>query len=322
MVREFLGNIKGEKGDMGEKGVKGDKGETGDLPEVNANLIPMSLNSWVVGESHSSTTGEIIPYPGRTRLINNIPVTKGQVYTLSDESTYVSSLNIIRWVVYDMGEFVESGDLRRGEQTQIEMLGNEVALSLVPLSGFSNPGQFLEHGDNRLVFKLERGSKTKHLNVLKYYDRKIPHLSASLNGSVDMVIDPFTFDSRGIVDAHIINTYLPNRNTENLDSNGVFTVSKGCWSIDASVRMETRDDAGGYFTLVVYQNDIVKKRILKSANNRDSLSLSTTLFCDEGDEITFSIFGYGFTGLPADNEFKVIDASGANQLTMKKIGGL
>ena len=322
MVRIFLGNIKGEKGDVGEQGLKGDKGDTGEVSDINANIIPMSLNDWIVNESYDTTTGEIQNDKGKSRLNRKIPVSKGEVYTLSDDSTYVSQLSSIRWFIYDNGTFIESNTINRGEQTQITMSGNEITLTLIPGSGFSNPARYIENVDNRLVFKLEKGeSKTKHLNVLKYYDRKLSHHESSLTGSVDMLITPFSFNSGSLANSYTINTYSENINTE-IVSNGEFTLSKGCWLIDTSLRIDKQEENNGYFTLVLYKNGVVSKRVLKSANTHNSISLSTTLFCDEGDKIKLSIFSFGMTASQIDGGFTISDTQGANYLTMKKIGGL
>lgn len=321
MVRKLLGNIKGEKGDKGEQGIQGLQGDPGELPEVNANLIPMSLNDWVDNEQYSSTTGEPGSYSGRSRLKTKIPVVKGETYTLSDESTVASKLNGVRWYIFDGGTFVESSAISRGQKTQITMTGDEITFALYPIPSASNPSQFIEHPDNILAFKLERGdSKTKHLNTFKHYDRKISHLNRSLSGSVDMAIDPFSFDSIGVVDSHIINSYLPNINTESVDSNGVFTLSEGAWAIDMSLRMGLYADNEGYFAVALYQNENVVKRTFKSAKTYDSLRLSATLFCNEGDTVRFNIYGYSMTG--SQTSFSVLASGGANYLTMKKIGGL
>lgn len=322
MVREFLGNIKGQKGEPGEKGAKGDKGDPGVLPEVNANIIPMSLNDWIDNEQYNSTTGEPGSYNGRSRLKTKIPVVKGETYTLSDESTVESQLIGVRWYIFDGGVFVESRSISRGQDTQLTMTGDEITFALYPTSGGSNPSRFIEHPDNRLAFKLERGdSKTKHLNTFKHYDRKISHLNRSLSGSVDMDIDVFSFDSIGVVDSHIINSYVPNINTENVDSNGVFTLSEGAWVIDMSLRMTRYSDNEGYFAVALYQNENVVKRTMKSAKTYDSLRLSATLFCNEGDTLRFHIYGYSMTGVQT-TDFAILKSSGANYLTMKKIGGL
>ena len=322
MVRHLLGNIKGQKGEPGAKGDKGDKGEPGTLPEVNANLIPMSLNDWIDNEQYSSTTGEPGTYNGRSRLKTKIPVVKGETYTLSDESTEASQMSGVRWYIFDGGEFVESSAISIGQETQITMTGDEITFALYPTMGASNPSRFIEHPDNRLAFKLERGdSKTNHLNTFKHYDRKISHLNRSLSGSVDMDIDAFSFDSIGVVDSHIINSYVPNINTENVDSNGEFTLSEGAWVIDMSLRMGMYSDNEGYFAVALYQNETIVKRTMKSAKTYDSLRLSATLFCNEGDTLRFHIYGYSMTGAQT-TEFSVLASSGANYLTMKKIGGL
>ena len=141
-----------------------------------------------------------------------------------------------------------------------------------------------------------------------------------IKGFVDTVIDPFSFDTIGIVGSPTINTYSPNINSESVDSNGVFTLSEGCWSIDISLRIAKQTDNEGFFVIALYQNDNVIKRTMKSANTNDTAKLSTTLYCNEGDKIRFNIFGYD---MPNDgSEYNIIETTGANYLTMKKIGGL
>lgn len=172
MVRELLGNIKGKKGD------KGDKGDMGEVSDINENIIPMSLNDWINNEDYSTTTGQVVSYNGRSRLLTKIPVDKGETYTISDESNYLSQLNGVRWYIFDGGEFVESNAITRGQEKQIVMTGDEITFALYPMANMANPARFIEHSDNRLSFKLERGSsKTKHLNVLKHYDRKISYIN-------------------------------------------------------------------------------------------------------------------------------------------------
>lgn len=320
MVRQLLGNIKGQKGDKGDQGVKGD---TGEISDINANIIPMSLNDWLDNEHYSTTTGEAGAYTGRSRLKSKIPVVKGETYTISDESTYVSQLNGIRWYIYDGGEFIESNAITIGQEKQITMTGDEITFALYPSSGMSNPARFIEHTDNRLLFKLERGStKTKNLNVLNHYDRKLSYHDVSLKGSVDMVIDTFHFDAGDISSAHIIDTYSANRNTETLNSNGEFILSKGAWQIDVSLRIKRLKESSGFYTLLLYKNGLVSKRTLKSANTYDSITLSTTLFCEEGDTVKLGIFAFYMSVGEMTDGFDIDDSQGSTYLTMKKIGGL
>ena len=80
-------------------------------------------------------------------------------------------------------------------------------------------------------------------------------------------------------------------------------------------------DNEGYFAVALYQNENIVKRTMKSAKTYDSLRLSATLFCNEGDTLRFHIYGYSMTGAQT-TDFSVLASSGANYLTMKKIGGL
>ena len=186
---------------------------------------------------------------------------------------------------------------------------------------FNNPVD--DSAMDNMVIKLEKGiNATPHHEMFQHYDRKISHHETSLKGSVDMVINPFHFDASTLSGAHTINTYLANINTESLNSNGEFTLSKGVWHIDLSLRIERMKESSGFYTLVVYRNGVVSKRALKSANTYDSVTLSTTLFCDEGDTVKFGIFAFYMSVGEMTDGFDITDSQGANYLTMKKIGGL
>lgn len=179
----------------------------------------------------------------------------------------------------------------------------------------SAPGfQMYAHEINQSVFEPQIKDFVKK--------RELDGYVKQIKGFVDTLIDPFSFDTIGIVGSPTIKTYSPNINTESVDSNGVFSLSEGCWSIDLSLRISKQIDNEGFFAVAMYQNDNVVKRTMKSANTFDTITLSTTLYCTEGDKIRFNIFGYGMTGIADGTEFNVIETTGANYLTMKKIGGL
>lgn len=335
MVREFLGNIKGQKGEPGEKGAKGDKGDKGDGLENHVmgseNLFSMSREKW-------RYSGNIVDYDYRNGVIRfsntvyqfryEIYLKKG-VYTISvDEvinperegyentvtaTLYDSNENSVRTIGILGGSESEHPNIRRFEITESEEIENDGVFNVQ--IAIANSGR---HDGEIHGLQIVRGEilPTWALSTEDYIENSM----TSLSGSVDMDIDVFSFDSIGVVDSHIINSYLPNINTENVDSNGVFTLSEGAWAIDMSLRLGMYADNEGYFAVALYQNENIVKRTMKSAKTYDSLRLSATLFCNEGDTVRFNIYGYSMTG--AQTSFSVLASSGANYLTMKKIGGL
>lgn len=321
MAREFLGNLKGPQGDVGEKGAKGDKGDTGEISNINANIIPLSLDDWVANESYNTDTGEVNPYEKRSRFKPKLPVNKGQVYTLSDESTYVSALESIRWFIYDNGTFIESGIINRGGQTQITMTGNEITFTLIPIDGFGDPARYIESDDNRLSFKLERGSvKTKHLNVLKHYDRKISKHDREINdlknvnqNTTMMMATPST---PLIDDTHTELSYfsVKHNNLVNPDNTKELVLSEGLWSFDWIFNMRNHTEGENCVTRVLINDEVI---VLARLEGNVSNSISTKIFANDGDKLKITQFR------ASGSSFEINGASaGNNRLVLYKIGGL
>lgn len=321
MVREFLGNLKGPKGDVGEKGAKGDKGDTGEVSDINANIIPMSLNDWVLDETYNTVTGEVVSFNGRSRLNRKIPVRKGDVYTLSDESTYISALGSIRWFIYDNGTFIESDTINRGEQKQITMTGNEITFTLNPIDNFSNPAKYIEYDNHILSFKLERGSvKTKHLNVLKHYDRKISKHDREINDLKNVNQKTTMMIARAYQEL-VGGTATPLRyygiqhdNLVNPDNSDEIVLSAGIWSLDWMFNMRNHTDGEQCLTTVrINDEPIVYARHEGNVYN----SISTKIIANEGDKLKLT------QNVDEGSEFEINNASNPNnRMVLYKIGGL
>ena len=125
------------------------------------NLIPLTQAGWEVG-SISSTTGGNTSLEGALRTKNYIPVTKGERYYFNDSSAYASAISKINILQYQDGVYLGTQSWheinRRGALLFVPR-GNQIKLSLVPLSGFPILLSFVDHTDNRFRMKLELGGR-------------------------------------------------------------------------------------------------------------------------------------------------------------------
>ena len=125
------------------------------------NLIPLTQSGWEVG-SIASTTGGNTSLEGALRTKNYIPVTKGERYYFNDSSAYASAITKINILQYQDGVYLGTQSWheinRRGALLFVPR-GNQIKLSLVPLSGFPILLSFVDHTDNRFRMKLELGER-------------------------------------------------------------------------------------------------------------------------------------------------------------------
>ena len=125
------------------------------------NLISLTQAGWEVG-SIASTTGGNTSLEGALRTKNYIPVTKGERYYFNDSSAYASAISKINILQYQDGVYLGTQswhEVNRGGTLLFVPRGNQIKLSLVPMSGFNIHLSFVGHTDNRFRMKLELGER-------------------------------------------------------------------------------------------------------------------------------------------------------------------
>src|SRR5699024_7640779 len=124
--------------------------------EIGANLIPMSSIAWEDGTFWSSGSNNNNSSGIRTKeYIEVIPRKK---YTFQDESTYVSAILEVQIAQWD-------GDTRlgitsyvnRGSSRTFTAQGDKIRIGLTPIKGFGVLPEFIDHVDERIRMKLEKG---------------------------------------------------------------------------------------------------------------------------------------------------------------------
>lgn len=181
MVREFLGNLKGQKGDKGDKGeigAKGDKGDTGadgGLLNTNLNLIPYNESFWEtgaikVGDGQNSVNDTAM------RTKEAIKITEGETYTFHDKSTYLSAISRFNLILYKNGKYIKFiATISRGDShTFVAEGGNELKITVMPNDNFAVRPSHLSNPDNRIQMKLEHGNvATPIVNAIKDLQKMI-----------------------------------------------------------------------------------------------------------------------------------------------------
>ena len=125
------------------------------------NLIPLNQAGWEVG-SISSTTGGNTSLDGALRTKNYIPVTKGVRHYFNDSSAYASAISKINILQYQDGVYLGTQswhEVNRSGALLFVPRGNQIKLSLVPMSGFNIHLSFVDNTDNRFRMKLELGER-------------------------------------------------------------------------------------------------------------------------------------------------------------------
>ena len=117
----------------------------------------MSADYWVNNSSYDHISGIIFASTGRARLDMKIPVIKGDIYTVSDNTLPIYGFGGLRWYIYDDDVFIESSSIIRGQKRQITMTGNEITFTLYPQTGFNTPYEMLLSNDFKQMIKFEKG---------------------------------------------------------------------------------------------------------------------------------------------------------------------
>ena len=127
----------------------------------NPNLIPMKESAWEDGSLYLSN-GENSPNTNYLRLkkSESIKITPGETYTINDSSTYVSRVIRIGVFQYKNGVYTGTKDqffMDRQQRRTFTAVGDEIRISLAALDGYDIPTRFIEHEDERIKLKLEKG---------------------------------------------------------------------------------------------------------------------------------------------------------------------
>ena len=133
------------------------------IPETDyqPNLISLTQSAWEVGNWYT-TNGAAGSQTGNIRTKSGqIPLVKGEKYTLKDSSVYSSSVRVIFILHYNNGVYVGSTGgwevVNRGGSTTFTAKGNEIRISIAPMEGFSVILEFITNG--RVQLKLEPGEE-------------------------------------------------------------------------------------------------------------------------------------------------------------------
>src|SRR5699024_6651581 len=143
-----------------------DKVWLNDFSEIGANLIPQSSNAWENGTFWSSGTNN--NNSGGIRTKDYIEVIPGEQYTFQDESAYVSSILEVQIAQWDGDTRIGiTAYVNRGSSHSFTAQGDRIRIGLTPMSGFEIEPRFVDHIDERIKMKLEKGnSATPFMNAL------------------------------------------------------------------------------------------------------------------------------------------------------------
>ena len=129
--------------------------------DYQPNLISLTQSAWEVGNWYT-TNGTAGSQTGNIRTKSGqIPLVKGEKYTLKDSSVYSSSVRAIFILHYNNGVYIGSTGgwevVNRGGNTTFTAKGNEIRISIAPMEGFSVILEFITNG--RVQLKLEPGEE-------------------------------------------------------------------------------------------------------------------------------------------------------------------
>ena len=152
----------------------------------NHNLIPMKESAWEDGSLYLSN-GENSPNTNYLRLkkSESIKITPGETYTINDSSTYVSRVIRIGVFQYKNGVYTGTKDqffMDRQQRRTFTAVGDEIRISLAALDGYDIPTRFIEHEDERIKLKLEKGDR--------FTGFKTPEQSFNIYNAGNVKIEP------------------------------------------------------------------------------------------------------------------------------------
>ena len=152
----------------------------------NTNLIPMKESAWEDGSLYLSN-GENSPNTNYLRLkkSESIKITPGETYTINDSSTYVSRVIRIGVFQYKNGVYTGTKDqffMDRQQRRTFTAVGDEIRISLAALDGYDIPTRFIEHEDERIKLKLEKGDR--------FTGFKTPEQSFNIYNAGNVKIEP------------------------------------------------------------------------------------------------------------------------------------
>ena len=129
--------------------------------DYQPNLISLNQSAWEVGNWYT-TNGTAGGQTGNVRTKSGqIPLVKGEKYTLKDSSVYSSAVRVIYILHYNNGVYVGATGgwevVNRGGSTTFTAKGNEIRISIAPMEGFSVILEFITNG--RVKLKLEPGEE-------------------------------------------------------------------------------------------------------------------------------------------------------------------
>src|SRR5699024_7045753 len=102
-----------------------------------------------------------------------IEVIPGEQYTFQDESTYVSSILEVQIAQWNGDTRLGISDyINRGSNRTFTAEGDRIRIGLTPIKGFGIPPRFIDHVDERIRMKLEKGpTATPMMNAISHIEQ-------------------------------------------------------------------------------------------------------------------------------------------------------
>lgn len=133
--------------------------------KVSNELSPVSVDQWESGSISENTGDNITSRPQSLRMKNRRAITKGEVYTLSDRSTYPSAVGEVWLMEYDGGTFKTTHKIPRGGEKTFNAVGDEFRIVLQNMQGTTVQPYFLEDPDKRVFTQFIQGNQRSNSSL-------------------------------------------------------------------------------------------------------------------------------------------------------------
>lgn len=319
MARTLIGNFKGPEGPrggqgpQGEQGPRGAVGPPGSVKAINTNLISFSPDDWLEKSSYNDSTGNAVDSDSRARLINKIPVNKGESYTLSDYSVYASAIRRVRIYIFDGDNFVRTLFIDRGSTITFNADGDQIGVVLEPIENFSIQKRHINHRNYTMMFKLERGSEpTEMFKAIHENKRTIDDLKNGRTNTTIMISSPAR-ELVGGTQTPLLHYGLQHQNLVNPSDNEEVILSEGLWSFDWVYTMRNHTEGEKCETRVLL-NDGEIVRAVNEGNVTNTIT--TKIQANDGDTLRLTQL------VPSGSNFDIHRGSlSYSRMVLYKIGG-
>lgn len=163
--------------------------------KVSMELIPQQSDDWVEGAISDTTGANDNTRTSSIRMKASKPITKGQVYTLSDNSVYASSIGEIWLIEYDGNTFKRVTKIPRGGMKTITAVGTEFRVALLNFEGVTVLPRFFDEPDKRIAVQLVKGRQRSDSTIdqsmyatKKYVDTNAPEGVYTHDGGKNLLV--------------------------------------------------------------------------------------------------------------------------------------